>query len=418
MKKRNILSLLIVGFFLATSVTSCDTNEVNDQIANLAYTEDEHVLGVKNGTYTEYPDITWGEAFEYYFSYPTWKYFKGTIEGPDDNEDGEPDYIETDKDIVEFTGYCMYRDTKVKARLQFEIYANDTFDPTFLAFNEVPQLSLIRNLLINSAFEDYQNHLKSVSTTVPIEDTKSVNSNDFKSIKSANTITSEVAKSGSDVVTTSDNIKAIASVNNEKKDSADTNNSKKGSSNSNVQNQYTETANFEDLTPYLTGQISSGGATIEGYTSDYICYGGAKSRQWICEDTWHITAKRIAYAYDIIWFECWDTDDGDYYGWIDSDYLDFFSDIYDDYSEFSYPEIESVFMYGQLNTHGGTLPGYSTDYLIYDGAYDTIRDSLGHEWHIIAKNRCYTRDTYWYECWDSDDGDYYGWVDSYHIDFY
>jgi hypothetical protein len=75
---------------------------------------------------------------------------------------------------------------------------------------------------------------------------------------------------------------------------------------------------------YLYGEINSDGQIIEGYTTNYICNGGEKERQWICEDRWHITAKNIFYSYGITWYECWDTDDGDYYGWIDSKFLKFY----------------------------------------------------------------------------------------------
>jgi len=80
-----------------------------------------------------------------------------------------------------------------------------------------------------------------------------------------------------------------------------------------------------DINPYRKGEISSNGLEIEGFTSDYVCYGGEKSRQWICEDKWHITAKRTVYSYGVQWYECWDTDDGDYYGWIDGSFLYFYS---------------------------------------------------------------------------------------------
>ncbi|WP_044974962.1 TIR domain-containing protein [Ruminococcus sp. HUN007] len=81
---------------------------------------------------------------------------------------------------------------------------------------------------------------------------------------------------------------------------------------------------INNLSPYLKGQISSGGLKIEGYTTDYVCYGGEKTVQWICEDTWHITAKRKTFSYGLDWYECWDTDDGDYYGWIDGQFLYFY----------------------------------------------------------------------------------------------
>ena len=75
-------------------------------------------------------------------------------------------------------------------------------------------------------------------------------------------------------------------------------------------------------------------------------------------------------------------------------------------------------MKGQINCHGGTVAGFTTDYVVNGGAAQKVRNSLGDTWHITAKNACDNYGVTWYELWDSDDGDYYGWVDSNYIDFY
>lgn len=75
-------------------------------------------------------------------------------------------------------------------------------------------------------------------------------------------------------------------------------------------------------------------------------------------------------------------------------------------------------MKGQINCHGGTVAGFTTDYVVNGGAAQKVRDSLGDAWHVTAKNKCDNYGVTWYELWDSDDGDYYGWVDSNYIDFY
>lgn len=73
---------------------------------------------------------------------------------------------------------------------------------------------------------------------------------------------------------------------------------------------------------------------------------------------------------------------------------------------------------GQINVHGGIVAGYTSDYVVNGGACTTVRKSLGDGWHVTAKNTCYAYGITWYELWDSDDGDYYGWVDADYIDFY
>ena len=150
MKKiKKILLMIIMVIFL----TGCDESDVTDQITNVVQAEDPNVVGVKNGTNSEYPNMTYGEAFESFFAAPTWKYFKGTKNGPDDDGDGKPDYVEENVDIVEFTGYCTYHDVEVKALIQFTLNnAEGTFQATYLSFNEVPQSNLIMWALIGKAF--------------------------------------------------------------------------------------------------------------------------------------------------------------------------------------------------------------------------------------------------------------------------
>lgn len=129
--------------------------EAEDQARNIADSQDSHVLGVKNGHPFDYPDQTYGDAFEDFFSYPTWKYFVGTKEGADEDGDGKPDYEEKNVDIVEFTGYCTYLDTEVKAQMQFTLdEESDTFEVTYLSFNDVPQNMLMLYGLLDTVFAE------------------------------------------------------------------------------------------------------------------------------------------------------------------------------------------------------------------------------------------------------------------------
>ena len=108
-----LLSILVLIF-----VTGCGSSDVTDQIANVTQADDPHVVGVKNGHPSAYPNISYDDAFGEFFGSPTWKYFVGTKDGPDEDEDGKPDYVEENVDIVEFTGYCTYLDVEVKLFLQ------------------------------------------------------------------------------------------------------------------------------------------------------------------------------------------------------------------------------------------------------------------------------------------------------------
>lgn len=81
------------------------------------------------------------------------------------------------------------------------------------------------------------------------------------------------------------------------------------------------------------------------------------------------------------------------------------------------PTIYPCEEYGTLNTHGGTLPGVSTTY-VTGGSLSYVRKSLGHGWHVKVVRYCYNMNICWCEIYDSQGGDYYGWVDSTFIDFY
>lgn len=127
---------------------------LTNQLWNANDSQNKYVHFVKDATNSRYPDVTYGEAFDEFFAYPTWKYFQGSVENTDsDNSDGSNNTKEI-YDIVEFTGYCSYRDTEVKARLQFQLDLEEgTFFARSLSFNDVPQVNLVMGLLLERVFE-------------------------------------------------------------------------------------------------------------------------------------------------------------------------------------------------------------------------------------------------------------------------
>ena len=107
------------------------------------------------------------------------------------------------------------------------------------------------------------------------------------------------------------------------------------------------------------------GTGVYGYTTNYVCYGGTKETQHKVEDGWHITAKNMYYSYSITWYECWDTDDGDYYGWIDGRYLTFYP-----YSADPDPQpIANIYSISNRRgeVDGNGVYGYTTNYVAYGG---------------------------------------------------
>ncbi len=163
--------MVLAVIMAAGLLTACGSDDIEDQIANVVQSEDEHILGVKGGTSTVYPGRTYGEAFEDFFGAPTWKYFVGTKEGADEDGDGKPDYTEEDVDIVEFTGYCTYQNVEVKALIQFTLSKDDnTFEATYLSFNEVPQNRLMLAALLEAAFTNEGAETAGTHSGEPVQD--------------------------------------------------------------------------------------------------------------------------------------------------------------------------------------------------------------------------------------------------------
>lgn len=186
--RKRMISFILAGtmcFSLCSCGAKATVDDVVDQVANVVQAEDENVLAVKNGTNSNYPEVTYGEAFEAFFELPTWKYFKCTQEGPDDDGDGEPDYTTDNIDVVEFTGTCTYQKVEVKALIQFTLdNEGDTFDATYLSFNEVPQSTLMLAGLLSKVFESYLEDHSNDATENTVEsktDTESDVTNDIDS---------------------------------------------------------------------------------------------------------------------------------------------------------------------------------------------------------------------------------------------
>ncbi len=63
---------------------------------------------------------------------------------------------------------------------------------------------------------------------------------------------------------------------------------------------------------------------VYGYTSGYVVEGGAEELQWDMEEGWHITAVSAIYSKGKLWFDCYDTDDNDHYGWVKAEDILFY----------------------------------------------------------------------------------------------
>ena len=81
--------------------------------------------------------------------------------------------------------------------------------------------------------------------------------------------------------------------------------------------------------------------------------------------------------------------------------------------------VTSCTKYGTIYSPSGSkVDGRARSYLIDGGAEAYERHDLTNGWHVTAVNQYYDGSSYWYELYDSDDGDYYGWVSEFNISFY
>lgn len=55
---------------------------------------------------------------------------------------------------------------------------------------------------------------------------------------------------------------------------------------------------------------------VYGYEKTFVLDYGPKKKHWKIEGDWNIVAKSKCFSHGETWYECWDADDGDYYGWI------------------------------------------------------------------------------------------------------
>lgn len=141
--KRTCLIILIILIFCSLLGCTKGADDISNQESQ---SESDLVLGVKGGCPTSHPDITYADAFDYFFGYPEWTSFKGTRDEDD-----------TLYDIVQFTGDCLYAGKEVTALIQFTLSDDmKSFEPTYLSFNDVSQTNEDMYALIDKAFSEYQ----------------------------------------------------------------------------------------------------------------------------------------------------------------------------------------------------------------------------------------------------------------------
>lgn len=102
-----VISAIITITVLLFSLVGC--GGVSDQLQGTRF--NEYVSEVQNGSPELIPEITYKEAYNYFFGNPQWRGFTA--------DDGD--------NVVEFSGDCTYKDEPATAYIQFVINYDDTF---------------------------------------------------------------------------------------------------------------------------------------------------------------------------------------------------------------------------------------------------------------------------------------------------
>ncbi len=72
---------------------------------------------------------------------------------------------------------------------------------------------------------------------------------------------------------------------------------------------------------------------------------------------------------------------------------------------------------GVINCPDEQLQGFDSSYVLDGGDVKIVCDKIDHDCRITAKNKAFNYGVHWYELWNSENGDYYGWVDEKFINF-
>lgn len=138
----------------STDASDSETSTEESTEESMSVIGSQHIETVKNAHPENFPRCTYGQAFEEFFTSPEWKYFEST--------DG--------RDIVEFTGNCLYAGAQTKTRLQFVVdKANSSVTTGAMSYNGAPQTSTVISTSIETVFKQYADkHGISYLSTQPL----------------------------------------------------------------------------------------------------------------------------------------------------------------------------------------------------------------------------------------------------------
>jgi hypothetical protein len=167
--------------------------------------------------------------------------------------------------------------------------------------------------------------------------------------------------------------------------------------------------------------IRGNDGVVNTYPESYVAdYGPEEILSTVKEDT-KVKVTNSCISHGLLWCEC--RDDDKYYGWIPSGNIgpDPDAEEYAFYEKhhFNFLLDEHPLEFITLIAEGdvpvfevGEVPVYSDEY-IAETLEDTetgIVNRVAVDHSLVARTKCQSHGKWWYECWDADDGTYYGWI--------
>lgn len=138
LKRIALLLLIAVMMFSAIACGSDDSDDEDTYIPPAVYVS-PYVTMVKEATNSKY-GITYGDAFDSFFTDPEWDYFKAT----------------TGEHVVEFEGGFLYDGVPATATIQFVLDMEEGMLSVYhLSINGVDQSKLMLSALVQKVFESY-----------------------------------------------------------------------------------------------------------------------------------------------------------------------------------------------------------------------------------------------------------------------
>lgn len=139
LKRIAAIALIAVLMLSLVACASSDSDDDDSVYIPPVTFVSPYVKMITEATHSEY-GITYGDAFDSFFSDPEWSYFEST----------------TGEDVVEFEGGFSYSGSPAIAKIQFVLDLSEgTFSAYHLSINGEDQSRLMLATMIQKVFESY-----------------------------------------------------------------------------------------------------------------------------------------------------------------------------------------------------------------------------------------------------------------------